>query len=104
MPGAPFLAFFARSGDSESLPLALFMFRVNANHPHHTLAVDDLALVANLLYRCSNLHNSSQFPVLSFQLTSRAFAWLTAEAAVPTRSFVAIHNPSAIQVVGRKLH
>jgi hypothetical protein len=28
--------------------LALFVFRVFADHPHHALAADDLALVANL--------------------------------------------------------
>src|SRR6201987_448550 len=33
------------------------MFRIYAHHPHHALAVDDLALVANFLYRCSYLHN-----------------------------------------------
>jgi hypothetical protein len=32
------------------LPLTLFVFRVDADHPHHTFAVDDLALVANLFY------------------------------------------------------
>jgi len=32
------------------LPLALFVFRVHADHAHHTLAVDDLALVTDLLY------------------------------------------------------
>jgi hypothetical protein len=32
------------------LPLALFVFRIHADHPHHTLAVDDLALVTDLLY------------------------------------------------------
>jgi hypothetical protein len=32
------------------LPLALFMFRVHADHAHHAFAVDDLALVANLLH------------------------------------------------------
>jgi hypothetical protein len=43
------------------------MLRVLANHPHYSLAVDDLAFVANFLYRCSYLHNSvsnSQLPVL----------------------------------------
>jgi len=33
------------------------MFRVNADHPYHTLAVDDLALVTDFLYRCSYFHN-----------------------------------------------
>jgi len=33
-----------------SLPLALFILRVDADHPHYTLAVDDLALVTDFLY------------------------------------------------------
>jgi hypothetical protein len=32
------------------LSLALFVFRVDADHSHHSLAVDDLALVTNFLY------------------------------------------------------
>src|SRR5690242_8077264 len=48
------------------LTLALFMFRDYANHPHYTLAVDDLALVANFLYRCSYFHN----PAFSCQLSA----------------------------------
>jgi hypothetical protein len=29
------------------LTLPLFVFRVGANHPHHALAVDQLALIAD---------------------------------------------------------
>src|SRR5712675_976197 len=48
--------------------LALFVFRVDADHPHHTLAVDDLALVTNFLYRCSYFHKlSSQLSAFSRQ-------------------------------------
>jgi hypothetical protein len=32
------------------------MLCVLADHPHHTAAMDDLALIANLLNRCTNLH------------------------------------------------
>jgi len=32
------------------LALALLMLLVLADHPHHTAAMDDLALVTNLLY------------------------------------------------------
>jgi hypothetical protein len=46
--------------------LALFVFRVNANHPHHTLAVDDLALVTNFLYRRSYFHKPAFGCLLSF--------------------------------------
>jgi hypothetical protein len=34
------------------------MLRIGANHPDHTLAVDDLALVANLFDGRSNFHNN----------------------------------------------
>jgi len=39
-----------------SSSLSLFVFRVFADHPHYAFAVDDLAFVANLFYRCSDLH------------------------------------------------
>src|ERR1700691_200200 len=51
-------SFLARGSKLEAaLSLTLLMFRVLADHPHHTLAVDDLALVTNFLYRCSYFHN-----------------------------------------------
>src|SRR6476646_4849239 len=43
----------------ESLTLTLLVLGDYANHPHHTLAVDDLALITNLLYRCSYFHKIS---------------------------------------------
>src|SRR5579872_6409339 len=39
-----------------SLPLPLFVFRVHADDPHDTLAMDHLAFVANLLDGRSNFH------------------------------------------------
>jgi len=39
--------------------LALLVLRVFADHPDHPAAVDDLALCANFLYRCSDLHFSA---------------------------------------------
>jgi hypothetical protein len=47
-------SFFRRKIDARDtchvfpLPLPLLMFRVNANDPHHALAVDQFAFVANL--------------------------------------------------------
>jgi hypothetical protein len=41
------------------LALALLVFGVLADHTHHPTAVDDLALVTNLLNRRTNLHNYS---------------------------------------------
>jgi hypothetical protein len=47
------------------LALALLMLGVLADDTHHTTAVNDLALVTNLLYGCSDLHsNSLKQPVL----------------------------------------
>src|SRR5262249_12775595 len=43
-----------------SLSLTLFMLGVLADHTHHAPAVDDLALITNLLYRCSYFHNPSR--------------------------------------------
>src|SRR5579872_2121326 len=51
---------------ARDLALALFMFRIHADHAHHTFAVDDLALVTDFLYRCSYLHN----PAFSRQLSA----------------------------------
>src|SRR5260370_31128256 len=83
-------------------PLSLLVFRILANHPHHTFAVDDLALIANLLYRCPYFHKSvlGRSSLVVGQSTSE----LSSAAAVPTRLFIAIHNPPAIQIVRRKLN
>src|SRR5450631_1369681 len=80
----------------ESLTLTLLVFGDYADHPHHTLAVDDLALVTNLLYRCSYFHNPAFSRLLS--------AFSKTLKAKRRRSFIAIHDASAVQVVGRKLH
>jgi hypothetical protein len=52
----PAIAALKRRSTQRPLPLALFMLRVDANHPHHTFAVDDLAFVTDFLYRCSYFH------------------------------------------------
>ena len=39
-----------------SLSLSLFMLGIDANHSHHAFAMDDLALVAHLLYRRTDFH------------------------------------------------
>jgi hypothetical protein len=38
------------------LALPLLMFGVDANHPHHTFAVNDFALVAHFFYRSPDFH------------------------------------------------
>ncbi len=44
------------------LALALLVLCVFADHPDHSLAGDDLALDANLLYRCTDLHLFAALP------------------------------------------
>src|SRR5215831_20471881 len=73
----------------QPLALPLLVFRIDADHAHHPAAVDDLALVTNLLYRCPYLHKSC-----SEARRKRP------RPPVPAWSFVAIHNSSAIQIVG----
>src|SRR6266850_3614945 len=48
------------------LSLALLVLRIGANYTHHASAMNYLALVANLLYRCPNFHNfpsASHYPI-----------------------------------------
>src|ERR1700682_6533646 len=49
------------------LSLALLVLRVVANNAHYTAPVDDLALVANFLYRCSDFHFDAPCPALLFR-------------------------------------
>src|SRR6266478_3841436 len=67
----------------KSLSLTLLVLRVDANHPHHAAAVNHLALVTNLFYRCPYFHN----PYSSL-----------------AELLVTLHNPAARQIVRRKLH
>jgi hypothetical protein len=39
--------------------LALFVFWVGADYPDHATAMNDLAFVANLFYRCSYFHDNA---------------------------------------------
>jgi hypothetical protein len=53
--------------------LTLLVLRVAANHVHHTLATHDLAIAADFLNRCLNLHFSTPRPVAEKPLaTNRA--------------------------------
>ena len=77
------------------LSLPLFMFRILADHAHHAFAVDDLALVTNLFYRCSYFH--AQFP---------GSHSLSEQAARPFATFllISVDDSAAIQIVGRKFN
>src|SRR5262249_21247648 len=66
------------------LSLALFVLGIYADHAHHTLAMDDLALVTNFLYRRSDFHNSPR--------------------TLPIDSLISIYDSSPIQIIWRKLH
>src|SRR5437868_10547308 len=74
-----------------SLSLTLFVLGINADHAHYALAVDDLALIANLLDRCSYFHETSFQP--SKKLTSERRG-----------SFISINNAPTVQVVRRELY
>src|SRR5882762_3257760 len=67
----------------KSLSLTLLVLRVDANYPHHAAAVNHLALVTNLFYRCPYFHN----PYSSL-----------------AELLVTVHNPATRQIVRRKLH
>jgi hypothetical protein len=72
------------------LSLPLFVFGVDADHPHHAFAVDDLALVAHFFYWSTDFHlNNPQ------DLPSLESLWLL---------FISVSNPSAVQIVGRQLN
>src|SRR5580658_1980936 len=63
--------------------------------------MDDFALVANLLYRCSYFHR----PVLNSQLSAQSncnCGSLASLAMTNQKLFIAVHDPTAIQIVRRK--
>jgi len=46
------------------LTLALFMPRVGTNDPDHALAPHNLAVAAQLFYRCPDFHHNLQLKIL----------------------------------------
>src|SRR5688572_29377799 len=65
-----------------SLPLPLLVPRIlAADHPHHALALDDLAVAADAFHRCEHFHVCSFF-----------------------RLFCAEHDTAARQIVRRQFH
>ncbi len=68
------------------------MFCVLADHPNHPAAVDDLALHANLLYGCTDLHWLLPFSAHRFH------------ARLQKTLFVSVDNSPAIQIIRAKLH
>jgi len=65
--------------------LALLVLRVFADHPDHPAAVDDLALCANFLYRCSDLHFSATL-LRASMLASREISMFELPADVSSQN------------------
>src|SRR5579863_7908661 len=79
---------------ASGLSLALAVLRVGTDHAHHAAPMHDLALHADFLYRCPNLHFSTPSPLRGpVVLLLRAAALL-----------VTVNDSAARQIVGRKLH
>jgi len=78
-----------QSNRSNALTLALFVFWVDANYPHHALAVDNLALVTHFLNRSTDFHFRTTLKLLSHTLRLL---------------FIAVSYSSAFQIVGRQFH
>ena len=72
------------------LALTLLVARVDADDPHRAVPTDHLALVAHLLHRRSNLHNS---------LSPSLLGGIPACGAL----LVAVCDAAAAEVVGREL-
>src|SRR6185436_479591 len=70
------------------LSLSLLVFRIDANHTHHALAVNDFALITHFFDRSSDFHFINP---------------LSSSCSEPL-SLVAVSNSSAVQVVRRQLH
>jgi hypothetical protein len=52
----------------DGLALTLFVLGVFADDANYAAAVDDFALVTDLLYGCANLHNNSSMQRLALSL------------------------------------
>ena len=87
------------------------MLLVLADHSHHTAAMDDLALVTNLLYRCTYLHTTTP---QSLGSQARAFRHGTPRNK-PLKRLVAfwrqtgallvsVNDATAVQIVRTQLH
>src|SRR5580658_7882621 len=79
---------------ASGLSLALAVLGVRTDHAHHAAPMNDLALHADFLYRCPNLHFSTPSPRRGPSVLLLCAAEL----------LVAIHDSSARQIVRRKLH
>src|ERR1700675_3364020 len=80
---------------ASGLSLALAVLGVRTNHAHHAAPMNDLALHADFLYRCPNLHFSTPSPLGGPRRSARPRT-----AAL----LVAVNDSAARQIVGRKLH
>jgi hypothetical protein len=88
------------------------MLLVLADHPHHTAAMDDLALVTNLLDRRTYLHNHN--PSISLLISPDAPAGHTHDNEPPERLvafwrqtgalLVSVNDAATVQIVWTQLH
>jgi len=65
------------------------MFRIHADHPHNTLAVNDLALVTDFSDGCPYLHDFLKFAFHNSKFANRSL-------------LVAINDSTSCQIVRRK--
>src|ERR1700738_3889108 len=83
------------------------MLRVLADHPHHTTAMDDLALVANLLNRRTYLHE--QLPTQK-RPRARSLSGIPSRGLAPAAPasqlwlLVSVNDAAAVQIVGTQFH
>jgi len=89
------------------LSLTLFVLGVVADHPHHTLAADDLALVADLSNASSDFHgsSSSRLGLAQGEPHDHAATWIEAGPAdqhTLPRPYVYADAPRLRRETGRK--
>jgi hypothetical protein len=91
------------------LALPLTVLRIAANHAHNAATMNDLALHANFLNRCSDFHYDSVLSHILGLETPNQNAGLkpgtTFKPYEPSKAalLITVDNPAARQVVGRKL-
>src|ERR1700730_3362127 len=79
---------------ASGLSLALAVLGVRTDHAHHAAPMNDLALHADFLYRCPNLHFSTPSP-----LGGPSSPLLRAVALLIT-----VNDSAASQIVRRQFH
>jgi hypothetical protein len=87
------------------LTLTLLVLGILADHPHHAVALDDLAVFANLLYRSSYFHRSNS--LTQFGGCRRKIHWqlaLYVTAANIRFLLVTVDYSASGKIVGREFN